>query len=586
MTGNARIKLRGDTAANWTTANPILAAREIGIETDTRKTKQGDGVNAWSALSYSYSDSLIDGKAASADLASHTVGKGLSLIGDSTSGTDAQTSMDARAKSADLSSTTAGKGLALIGDATSGTNAQVSMDARAKIATLAATGGAATIGANDGSSGSLWATVQGFINYLKTTAGASIVGFIAAGANAVARFVQDKLRDTVSVKDFGAKGDGSTDDTTAIQNAINYATTNAVDLFFPAGTYIVQPLTMTSTSYAYMPRLYGSGRTSTILKKKSGAATGAVLTIGASGATNFMSGVCVENMTIDGLSTSASLIGCAVYNLVRSQFRNVIFQNSSTNLAVNGGITSTFQDCVFQSGVYGIALNSFAGSAGSNYPNNFTFERCGIFNNTTYGVNFNNGRHIRFLNCDVEGNGTNGNNNTGGFFVGANIDSEDSGADPIGLVVENSWIEGNTGVGSFIFYSGFNIVRGCNIYVNTNAVYDFYINGGRYIIDGCLFAAPKSPAIYETGSNIAGSYISNCPGLLNANVSVVQSKTQVDFAGLTYTVATLPAPAGLRMRAFVSDATVTASGNFGALPTGGGTNTVPVFFDGSNWRIG
>lgn len=47
-----RIRPRGDTAANWTSSNPILQDREIGIETDTRRYKIGNGVANWSALPY------------------------------------------------------------------------------------------------------------------------------------------------------------------------------------------------------------------------------------------------------------------------------------------------------------------------------------------------------------------------------------------------------------------------------------------------------------------------------------------------------------------------------------------------------
>ena len=47
-----RIKLRRDTAANWTENNPILAAGEPGLETDTGKTKYGDGTTAWISLGY------------------------------------------------------------------------------------------------------------------------------------------------------------------------------------------------------------------------------------------------------------------------------------------------------------------------------------------------------------------------------------------------------------------------------------------------------------------------------------------------------------------------------------------------------
>ena len=47
-----RILLRNDVAAAWTAANPVLMKGEIGIETDTNKFKIGDGITAWSALSY------------------------------------------------------------------------------------------------------------------------------------------------------------------------------------------------------------------------------------------------------------------------------------------------------------------------------------------------------------------------------------------------------------------------------------------------------------------------------------------------------------------------------------------------------
>ena len=46
------IKLRRDTAANWTSANTVLAAGELGLETDTAKLKAGDGTTAWTSLSY------------------------------------------------------------------------------------------------------------------------------------------------------------------------------------------------------------------------------------------------------------------------------------------------------------------------------------------------------------------------------------------------------------------------------------------------------------------------------------------------------------------------------------------------------
>ena len=68
---------------------------------------------------------------------------------------------------------------------------------------------------------------------LAASSGSSLVGFIQAGAGAVQRTAQSKMRDIVSVKDFGAVGDGVTDDTAAIAAA--HATGKPV--FYPYGIY-------------------------------------------------------------------------------------------------------------------------------------------------------------------------------------------------------------------------------------------------------------------------------------------------------------------------------------------------------------
>jgi len=63
-------------------------------------------------------------------------------------------------------------------------------------------------------------------------------GFIQAGTGAVQRTVESKLQDVVSVKDFGAVGDGVTDDTSAIQAAIDSSGSNSV-IQFGSGTYLI-----------------------------------------------------------------------------------------------------------------------------------------------------------------------------------------------------------------------------------------------------------------------------------------------------------------------------------------------------------
>jgi len=55
-----RIQFRRDTAANWTSVNPLLAQGEIGLETDTVRLKFGNGINDWNSLPY-YSTASNDG---------------------------------------------------------------------------------------------------------------------------------------------------------------------------------------------------------------------------------------------------------------------------------------------------------------------------------------------------------------------------------------------------------------------------------------------------------------------------------------------------------------------------------------------
>jgi hypothetical protein len=75
---------------------------------------------------------------------------------------------------------------------------------------------------------------------LALSSGSSLVGFLQTGTGAVARTAQAKMRDEVSVKDFGATGDGSTDDTAAIQATFNAAIASQFKrIVFPDGVYKV-----------------------------------------------------------------------------------------------------------------------------------------------------------------------------------------------------------------------------------------------------------------------------------------------------------------------------------------------------------
>lgn len=110
---------------------------------------------------------------------------------------------------------------------------------------------------DDGAGGALFTTVRGFINRVLSSTGSAFVGFIQNFTGAVARSVQDRLRDTVNVKDFGAVGDGVVDDTAAMQAAHNTGRL----VYYPAGTYL-----FTNNISIANGGIVGDGMTQTFLK--------------------------------------------------------------------------------------------------------------------------------------------------------------------------------------------------------------------------------------------------------------------------------------------------------------------------------
>lgn len=64
----AVIQVKRGSASSWTSANTVLAAGEIGFETDTKKMKVGDGSTAWTSLAYTVTDGDISGVTAGTGL--------------------------------------------------------------------------------------------------------------------------------------------------------------------------------------------------------------------------------------------------------------------------------------------------------------------------------------------------------------------------------------------------------------------------------------------------------------------------------------------------------------------------------------
>ena len=92
---------------------------------------------------------------------------------------------------------------------------------------------------------------------LAASDGSSLVGF-SRPSPGVLRTVQDKLREFISVKDYGAVGDDSTDDSAAIQAAVNAALAAGKGLYVPAGVYRCYSM-ITISSTAWNSSVFGLG---------------------------------------------------------------------------------------------------------------------------------------------------------------------------------------------------------------------------------------------------------------------------------------------------------------------------------------
>lgn len=223
---------------------------------------------------------------------------------------------------------------------------------------LSSVSGGSIVGLDDGESGTLWTSVSGFVSRVLSSLGASFVGFIQDGIGAVKRSVQDELRDHVSVKQFGAKGDGS-DDTEAIKKAL----LKGRRVYFPAPSvsyYVTQDLLMKPGQM-----VYGDGN-STLIELIDGSINGFLTPLGAVGcivrdmlittrnktnATPYKAAVnivessfCkVENVTVSAMgyhgvrmgdSNYNQVIGCrfsAFFGAVQDQADIAILNNSSYN---------------------------------------------------------------------------------------------------------------------------------------------------------------------------------------------------------------------------------------------------------------
>lgn len=199
------------------------------------------------------------------------------------------------------------------------------------------TSGASTIGTYDNVTGNASGVASGIYATFAASSGSSLVGYIQGSASSVATTVQAKLRQTVSVKDFGAVGDGTTNDTTAIQAAINAMNSiGGGQVYFPSGTYKTGALTM----YANIA-IQGAGIGQTIIAPNS---AGIVIFSLIKTVSSYVN-VSFSNFQINCGST-ATVDGIYLTLCQTTAIQNVGFYGCVNNFILDRGRFHTITDCL------------------------------------------------------------------------------------------------------------------------------------------------------------------------------------------------------------------------------------------------
>lgn len=284
-------------------------------------------------------------------------------------------------------------------------------------------------------------------------------------------------------KDFGAKGDGSTNDTTSIQNAINYVATSGGVLFFPIGTYMVAKLKVPSN--VILKGVYGLS----ILKLLSGQPAGSWV-IQNTDFTNGNSNIVFDSLVLDG-NASAYLTDI---NVTTTQFQKVT-NLSFLNTKIKGGLAD---------GLYAYSCTNLS-VINCDTSNNGRFQVDGS------GMNIDTCDNVNVLSTISNSNGFHGilvSGTTNSFFQ---LTGNSNGYD--GCKVQ--------------FSANFNTFSGCTFRNNTQRGFYFNNSSTNNVVQGCKSHHNGFHGIVFNGSSnntLMGNMLTN--NSMNGLVTVVSTDTQ------------------------------------------------------------
>lgn len=351
------------------------------------------------------------------------------------------------------------------------------------------------------------------LNELSGTTDAANVTYQPAGSGAVATLVSTKLQETVSVKDFGAVGDGVTDDTNAIQNALD----NGGLILFPSGTY---KITSRLSVDVKQTAIRGLGN---VVINASTVTDPEAIRVYSTATYNEQQTVYNFQNTIENIS----FIGNRVANV-----SGISVGRTGSTYAFSNDIT--IRDCGFfdfdigvaftenawrthfdKCGFFNIGTSFVNFSAESNAGECMTFKDCAFINGDepSAGMSIENGQ-FHFHNCSFPGGGDTGVIDIYGaahvVFDGWNFETQPQSADhnlvqvrqSAKAVVQNSTIITNKTDQSVPYFivqdSGFLTIKDCTV-----ALYDSWdvstSAGIKTVVEGGTNVVLENNTVYGTG---------------------------------------------------------------------------------------
>ena len=235
----------------------------------------------------------------------------------------------------------------------------------------------------------------------------SCQGFTQSGTGAVTRDWQSKARDRFSVRDFGAKGDGTTDDTAAIQAAINAAITgNNGEVYFPAPANCYKTtsqllIDMSGVTVRLKSRLHLVGDGSGSSRICNTTLAGAVIKYTSNTANAYEAYFEMRGLYIFGGTVTGSIgfqMGLAGFAVIR-------------DVAIEGFDTGFDNTDIEQIGIYDsfFRFNNagliFHGDVTATGPNSITFINTAVANNSNTGITITHANALTYVGGTIQYNG-------------------------------------------------------------------------------------------------------------------------------------------------------------------------------------